>query len=189
MLLCYASVCCDSSSGRKGSSRSTCVIRATPSSYFGGTAKTRARASTSLERRSHAKLSISCNSVVAVAVPEHRPKRRSPSTRWISSTSPPRDIVEIASQRFWFLPVRWLIQDKFESWKYAPRVSAPTLILAADDDSVVPLANTERLLTKFPPGVARMTVLRHCNHDSISSQPEFAQLLWRGSMTEAPHSR
>ena len=41
-------------------------------------------------------------------------------------------IQELAAHQFPYLPVRWLLLDKFESWKYAARVDAPTLVIAAE---------------------------------------------------------
>lgn len=99
-----------------------------------------------------------------------------PAARLVLIT-PYDSVARIAAQRYWFLPVNWLLLDKFESWRYAPHVTAPTTILAATDDVVVPLANTRRLLATFQKGIATMTVFEHADHESISSEPAFASLL------------
>lgn len=102
--------------------------------------------------------------------------------------TPYDSVARIAAQRYWFVPVRWLIRDRFESWRYAPHVTAPTTILAATDDVVVPLANTRRLLATFHAGVATMTVFDHADHESITSQPTFVALLG-GAARLNPESR
>ena len=33
-------------------------------------------------------------------------------------------------------PVRWLLTEKYESWRYAPGVTAPTTVIAAARDEV-----------------------------------------------------
>lgn len=45
--------------------------------------------------------------------------------------TPYHSILELARQRFPWAPVRWLLQDKYESWRHAPQVTAPTLLIAA----------------------------------------------------------
>ena len=55
-------------------------------------------------------------------------------------------VLEVAARSFWFVPVRWLLRDKFESVKYAPDITAPTTIIAAEHDVEIPRRHTEALL-------------------------------------------
>jgi pimeloyl-ACP methyl ester carboxylesterase len=82
-----------------------------------------------------------------------------------------------AAAAYPYFPVRLLLRDKFESWRYAPQVTAPTRIIAAADDEIIPRASTQRLLTRFKPGVATYTVLPNANHNSISDNPDYWHLL------------
>ena len=113
----------------------------------------------------------SLGSGLAVHVASMRPVER------LVLVTPYESVLEIASKRFWFLPVSWLLLDKYESWKYAPLVTAPTLLLAAEHDNVVPLAGTERLSTRFKPGVATLRIVGNCGHESISATPTYVSLL------------
>lgn len=91
--------------------------------------------------------------------------------------TPYDSIQNIAAGRFPFFPVRLLLKDKFESWKYAQKISAPTTIITAEFDEVVPLENSKRLLTSFPPGVAQHLVVRNTGHNSISGTREYINAL------------
>ncbi len=72
----------------------------------------------------------------------------------------PFDSVEaVAAEQFRFFPVRWLLRDRYESSKYVQSVSAPTLIVVAARDEVIPLARTQALYAQFRPGVASMRVV------------------------------
>ena len=71
----------------------------------------------------------------------------------------------------------WLMRDKYESWRYAERVTAPTLILAAQHDEVIPAANTKALLAHFRPGVASMKVIAGTGHNSISESADYFPML------------
>ena len=76
----------------------------------------------------------------------------------------------------WF-PVRLLLRDKFESWRYAPQVIAPTRILVAEQDELIPRASSERLRARFRPGLVDYVVLPGVGHNSISLNPDYWRLL------------
>ena len=86
-------------------------------------------------------------------------------------------IARIAQRQFPLFPVRWLLRDRYESWRWAPDVTAPTLLLVAEHDEIVPRANAETLLRSFRPGVATLSVVAGADHNSISSGPEYLPLL------------
>jgi pimeloyl-ACP methyl ester carboxylesterase len=91
--------------------------------------------------------------------------------------TPYDSLQELAASQFPYVPVRWLLLDKFESWRFAPRVSAPTQIIAADHDEVVPRASTELLRSRFKSGLVSYAVLAGTGHNTISSSPEYMPLL------------
>jgi pimeloyl-ACP methyl ester carboxylesterase len=125
-------------------------------------------------RREHPDVVVvgrSLGSGVAVRVASLRPVTR------LALVTPYDSIQDIAAARFAFFPVRWLLRDKFESWRYAPAVTAPTLLLAAEHDDVIPRASTETLLARFKPGVAAMKVVRGTGHNSISDHADYTALL------------
>lgn len=99
-----------------------------------------------------------------------------PVTRLVLVT-PYASIAELAARAFPWLPVRWLILDRYESWRDAPRVMAPTTILAAGRDEVIPRASTERLVSCFGPGIATCRVIPGAGHNSISERPEYWTIL------------
>ncbi len=90
----------------------------------------------------------------------------------------PYDSIEgIAAQQFPWAPVRWLLQDKFDSGTYAAQVKAPTLLVAAEHDEVIPRASTEQLLKRFAPGMARLAVVPGTGHNTIQESGRYAGLL------------
>ena len=91
--------------------------------------------------------------------------------------TPYDSIVAVAQEQYPFMPVSLLMQDRYESFRYAPRVRAPTHIIAAGQDRIIPRASTERLLRRFAPGVARMSVVAGAGHNSISQDPHYLALL------------
>ena len=101
-----------------------------------------------------------------------------PASRLVLVT-PYDSIGELAARQFPFFPVRWLLRDKYESGKYAPQVKAPTLILAAEHDEIIPARSTELLYSRFADGVASMEVVKGAGHNSISDSAAYISLLQR----------
>jgi len=113
----------------------------------------------------------SLGSGVAVHLASVRPVAR------LVLVTPYDSLQELAAQRFPCLPVRWLLFDKFESWRYAQHIAAPTLVLAAEHDEVIPRASTEALYRRFAAGVASFEVVPGTGHNTISDAPGYLAML------------
>lgn len=88
----------------------------------------------------------------------------------------PYDSIEaIAARQFPYFPVRWLLTDKFVSWRYAQAVRVPTLILQAEIDDVIPAASTARLYAAFAPDTASLVVIRGAGHNSLSDTTQYLE--------------
>jgi len=84
---------------------------------------------------------------------------------------------ELASRQFAYFPVRWLLQDKFESWKYAELINIPTLVIQAERDEIIPAERTVALLSHFRRGVVKLKVVPGVGHNSISDSPDYVPFL------------
>ena len=113
----------------------------------------------------------SLGSGVAVQLASQRPVAR------LVLVTPYDSIAEIAARQFPVFPVRWLLRDKFESYKYAPQITVPTLIIAAEHDEVIPRASTDALFNSFRARVAVFKVIARTGHNTISDSPEYIPLL------------
>jgi pimeloyl-ACP methyl ester carboxylesterase len=113
----------------------------------------------------------SLGSGVAVYVASLRPVTR------LVLVTPFDSLEELAAAQFPYVPTRWLMLDKYESWRYAPRVIAPTLIIAAEHDEIVPRASTELLLSRFKSGLVSLQVIAGTGHNTIDYSREYMRLL------------
>ncbi len=59
--------------------------------------------------------------------------------------SPYSSIASVAQKTYWFVPVKLLLKDKFESIKYAAKITAPLLIFHGTQDQVVPYLEGKKL--------------------------------------------
>ena len=113
----------------------------------------------------------SLGSGIAVQVASRRPVKR------LVLVTPYDSLQEIAATHFPYFPVRWLLRDKYESWRYAPQVQAPTLLIAAEHDAIIPAPSTRRLLSRFRAGVATLAIVRGAGHNTVSASPAYLSLL------------
>jgi pimeloyl-ACP methyl ester carboxylesterase len=113
----------------------------------------------------------SLGSGIAVYVASLRPVAR------LVLVTPYDSLQEVAALQLPYVPVRWLLLDKFESWRFAPHVTAPTLIIAAEYDEIIPRTSTELLQSRFKSGLASLKVVARANHNTISNDGEYMQLL------------
>jgi len=113
----------------------------------------------------------SLGSGVAVQLASQRPVAR------LALITPYNSILELGERQFPFLPISWLLQDRFESWRYAEKITAPTLLLAAENDAIIPGSSTQALLKHFPKGIAKLVVVPGVGHNSISESTDYVRLL------------
>lgn len=91
--------------------------------------------------------------------------------------TPYDSLVGIAQASFRWFPVRWLLVDKYESWRYVPQVRAPVLVLQAQRDELIPAGSTQRLLARFRPGQARFVEVPLASHNTICDDPLYVSAM------------
>jgi len=94
--------------------------------------------------------------------------------------TPYDSLLNIAKQTYSFIPVRLILKDRFESWRYAPLVKAPTILIAAETDGVIPRESNLSLFHSFPSGIAKIQFIPRATHNSITELPGFVQALQGG---------
>jgi uncharacterized protein len=113
----------------------------------------------------------SLGSGVAVHLASVRPAAR------LVLVTPYDSIAGIAAAQFPYFPVRFLLRDRYESFRYAPQVKVPTTVITAERDEVIPRASTGLLLTRFAPGIAHEVVIPGRGHNTLQEDPLYTQAL------------
>jgi fermentation-respiration switch protein FrsA (DUF1100 family) len=62
--------------------------------------------------------------------------------------TPYTSIADRAQEIYWYLPVKQLVKDNFESYDKIDRIDAPLLIVHGDKDDVIPHSHAEKLFAK-----------------------------------------
>lgn len=113
----------------------------------------------------------SLGSGVAVQLAAQRPVQR------LALVTPFDSVERVASHFYPWLPVRWLLKDKFDSLTHARGVTVPVMVLSAGRDQVVPAENTRRLIECFAPGQMTQREFPEAGHDDIAGEPGYATAL------------
>ena len=113
----------------------------------------------------------SLGSGVAIRLASQRP-----ATRLVLIT-PFASIAELGARQFPMFPVKWLIRDRYESWRYAPLIDVPTLLVVAEHDEIIPRASTDALYARFRSGIATLCTIPATGHNTISATPMYVEAL------------
>jgi uncharacterized protein len=125
-------------------------------------------------RRGHPAVKLigrSLGSGVAVRLASERPVAR------LALITPYDSIENVAAEQLPWLPVRWLIRDRFDSAAVAGRVGAPTTLIGAERDTLIRPERTDRLATFFAPGVARTVWIAGADHNNLGAFEAYEQAL------------
>src|SRR3546814_13478983 len=72
------------------------------------------------------------------------------STLFRSLEAPYTSLADLAAVRYWFVPARHLVLDRFDTESRLPWLRAPLLIIHGSDDRVVPVSHGRRLFAIAP---------------------------------------
>lgn len=103
----------------------------------------------------------SLGSGVAVYVASRRPVTR------VALISPFSSALDVAKSAYPYLPVQFLMQDRFLSTEYLKKVDVPLHVVHGDADEIIPLALAKKLMDDYR-GPKTLTVLKDVGHNDIS---------------------
>ena len=86
-------------------------------------------------------------------------------------------LVNIAQDIYPIFPMNLLMKDKFDSASRVADITAPTLIIKAEFDEVIPSASTDRLVTCFYQIEPQTVIVEGANHNNIQNYTQYYQYL------------
>jgi uncharacterized protein len=78
--------------------------------------------------------------------------------------SPFASLAEVGQVHYPWLPVSWLLRDRFDAAALVGRLDAPLLVVAGGGDRIVPVGHSRRLFAAAPPP-KRLVVLDGADHN------------------------
>lgn len=90
----------------------------------------------------------------------------------------PFDSIErIAQSQYPLFPVSLLLKDKFDSISRVSAIGAKTLVILAEQDEVIPLENSLRLIQAFPVSQITVATIRGAGHNNLSGNEGYHSLM------------
>lgn len=112
----------------------------------------------------------SLGSGVASYLAAHRPVAR------LVLVTPFDSMARLAQTHYSFLPVRWLLRDRYDSARHLRDYRDPVLIVRADYDRIVPAARTEALVEALPVR-PQVVELAGTDHNTLSQVQGYRQAI------------
>ncbi|SDJ99525.1 hypothetical protein SAMN04488540_11711 [Ferrimonas sediminum] len=131
-------------------------------------------------RQQHQKVAVmgrSLGAAVAVQVAAHRPVER------VVLITPFDSALALARPHYWMFPLALLMRDRYDAAALAPKISAPSYVIIAGGDEIVPMERTRALMEAMKPSLRWSRVIEGAGHNTLSMFPEYGQAL-RDAMEE-----
>jgi uncharacterized protein len=97
-------------------------------------------------------------------------------TRALVLEAPYTSAIDVAAEAYWFLPVRLMMKDRFDSLAKINKVHAPVLVLHGEHDRTIPVAHGRKLLSaaKDP---RRGIFFEHGGHNDLPNHGSDSEVL------------
>lgn len=81
--------------------------------------------------------------------------------------TPYYSLMDLAKERFPYLPVKWLMKYKFHTHEFIQNVTCPIAIFHGTNDSVVPYSSGKRLYDSFPNKAMKFYTIDQGGHNNL----------------------
>lgn len=125
-------------------------------------------------KSNHTRISVggrSLGTAIATYVAAHREVSK------LALITPFDSIVNVAKERYPIYPVSLLLHDKFDSASRAAKITAETLIVIAENDSIVSAERTQKLIEAFDPEHLHVETIKGRGHNDISSDERYYKMM------------
>ncbi|MCG6929302.1 MAG: alpha/beta hydrolase [Desulfofustis sp.] len=91
--------------------------------------------------------------------------------------TPYSSITALAAAYYPFMPVAPLLKDRYESFRRAPDITVPVLVMTAEHDEVIPRRISDELIGSFQPGIAENLIISGTGHNTIEQSAVYRSRL------------
>lgn len=86
-------------------------------------------------------------------------------------------VLNLAKAQFNLFPVKLLLKDAYNSISRAKDIESKVFVITAENDQVVPISHTTRLINEFSEGQVELRVIQDAGHNSISNTAQYYKAL------------
>lgn len=123
------------------------------------------------DHRSISVMGRSIGSAVATYLASKRPVQK------LLLVTPFDSAVNVGRKLYWFFPMELIMKEQYDSLSRVGDISAPTLIMAAAEDEIIPYENTLNLARAFPEKQLQFESIPESGHNTLHLHPRYEALL------------
>ncbi len=86
-------------------------------------------------------------------------------------------LVNIAQATYPIFPMQLMMKDKYNSAERASQITAPTLIIKAENDQIIPGTSTDNLIAQFNRDILETATIPEATHNNIQDYTQYYMLL------------
>ncbi|MCK5131785.1 MAG: alpha/beta hydrolase [Candidatus Sabulitectum sp.] len=86
-------------------------------------------------------------------------------------------LANIAQLTYPIFPMQLIVKDRYDSAQRAPYITAPTLIIKAENDQVIPASSTDNLIAQFTGTTPQTATIPNATHSDIQDYTQYYLLL------------
>ena len=86
-------------------------------------------------------------------------------------------LAAVAQSTYPILPVQLIMKDRYDSAERADQITAPTLIIIAENDDVIPRNSTDSLIAEFNPNILQVALVEQATHNDIGNYTQYFMLM------------
>ncbi len=83
--------------------------------------------------------------------------------------TPYYSLLDVAKKHFPFLPLKWLLKYRFDSYSYIQKVSCPITIFHGTDDTIVPYTSGKKLYDAIPHQNRKLITIDGGEHNNLAA--------------------
>lgn len=118
--------------------------------------------------------SLGCGVATAVASDSAMP------IKGLALLTPWDSLTHLAQRIYWYLPVRWLLLDKFDNLSHIRQFNGPIAVVLAEQDEIIPVEHGLRLFDQIS-GRKKLWKFANAGHNSWPVEPN---LVWWSEVME-----
>ena len=85
--------------------------------------------------------------------------------------------IEIAQEIHWYVPMKLVYWQNFNSGKYLKNYEGPLTIFHGTNDDVIPMHHSKKLYDSVPSNLKKRFIYEDTNHYTIDTHPEVIEYL------------
>ena len=85
--------------------------------------------------------------------------------------------VSVAKKLYWFFPMDLILREQLDSVAKADKIRADTLIIAAENDRIIPYAHTHNLAQAFSQTEVELVTLSDRGHNTVHLHPDYRKTI------------